>query len=88
MPRVQEHEANDIIKGKAMKHYSILALVYAVTRLASLCVCWRLRPLAPTPQLERVGAPGYRLADVTRPGQSDDLLVVLAISGGGMRAAP
>ncbi len=41
----------------------------------------------PTPPLERAGAPGYRMDDVTRPGQSDDLMVVLAISGGGTRAA-
>jgi NTE family protein len=40
-----------------------------------------------TPPLEHAGAPGYRLAEVTRPGQSDDLLVIVAISGGGMRAA-
>jgi NTE family protein len=37
--------------------------------------------------LEKAGAPGYRLAEVTRPGQSDDLLVIVAISGGGTRAA-
>lgn len=40
-----------------------------------------------TPRLEQAGAPGYRLAEAARPGQSDDLLVVLAISGGGTRAA-
>jgi len=40
-----------------------------------------------TPRLEQAGAPGYRLAEVARPGQSDDLFVVLAISGGGTRAA-
>lgn len=40
-----------------------------------------------TPKLEQVSTDGYRLANVTRPGQSDDMLVVLAISGGGMRAA-
>jgi NTE family protein len=40
-----------------------------------------------TPRLEQAGTPGYRLAEVTRPGQSDDLLVVVAISGGGTRAA-
>jgi NTE family protein len=39
-----------------------------------------------TPRLEQVGAPSYSPA-VKRPGQSDDLLVVLAISGGGTRAA-
>jgi len=50
--------------------------------MAAGCAHWPA-----TPQLERVGAPGYRLTDVNRPGQSDDLLVVLAISGGGMRAA-
>ncbi|NTW68035.1 MAG: patatin-like phospholipase family protein, partial [Nitrospirae bacterium] len=40
-----------------------------------------------TPKLEQAGVPGYRLAEAPRPGQSDDLLVVLAISGGGTRAA-
>jgi NTE family protein len=40
----------------------------------------------PTPRLEQVSA-GYYFADATRPGQSDELFVVLAISGGGMRAA-
>ena len=40
-----------------------------------------------TPRLEQAGAPGYRLAEVTRPGQSDELLVILAMSGGGTRAA-
>ncbi|HET7766128.1 MAG TPA: patatin-like phospholipase family protein, partial [Burkholderiales bacterium] len=40
-----------------------------------------------TPRLEQAGAPGYRLGEVVRPGQSDDLLVILAMSGGGTRAA-
>jgi NTE family protein len=40
-----------------------------------------------TPRLETAGGPGYRLAESSRKGQSDDLYVVLAISGGGMRAA-
>jgi len=40
-----------------------------------------------TPRLEKAGGPGYRMAEASRPGHSDDLLVVLAISGGGMRAA-
>jgi NTE family protein len=40
-----------------------------------------------TPRLAHAGMPGYRLADTHRPGQSDDLLVILAISGGGTRAA-
>jgi NTE family protein len=71
-----------------MKINSIFALVCAVALSAALsvllggCAHWPA-----TPRLEQAGAPGYRLAEVTRPGQSDDLLVVLAISGGGMRAA-
>ena len=40
-----------------------------------------------TPPLAKAGAPGYHFAEVARPGQSDDLLVFLAFSGGGMRAA-
>jgi len=40
-----------------------------------------------TPPLAQVGTGGYRPANVTRPGQFDDLLIVLAISGGGMHAA-
>ena len=71
-----------------MKNNSIIALVRSVALLAILgvlacgCAHWPA-----TPRLERAGAPGYRLAEVTRPGQSDEMLVVLAISGGGMRAA-
>src|SRR5512143_3394907 len=40
-----------------------------------------------TPRLDQAGAPGYRVTESSRPGQSDDMLVVLAISGGGTRAA-
>ena len=40
-----------------------------------------------TPRLAQVGAPGYRLTEATHAGRSDDLLVVLAMSGGGTRAA-
>jgi NTE family protein len=59
-----------------------------VTLLAALCVfAGGCAHWPATPRLEQAGAPGYRLAEVTRPGQSDDLLVVLAISGGGTRAA-
>ncbi|HEX5094255.1 MAG TPA: patatin-like phospholipase family protein [Burkholderiales bacterium] len=50
--------------------------------LAGGCAHW-----PPTPPLAHAGAPGYRVGAVTRPGQSDDLLVVLAMSGGGTRAA-
>lgn len=50
--------------------------------LAAGCAHWPA-----TPPLEKAGAPGYRMAEAARPGQSDDLLVILAFSGGGMRAA-
>jgi len=40
-----------------------------------------------TPPLERAGESGYRLDESSRPGQSDDLLVIVAMSGGGTRAA-
>ena len=71
-----------------MKRNSIYSLACAVALLAALCVfasgCahWHA-----TPRLEQAGVPGYRIDEVTRSGQSDDLLVVLAISGGGTRAA-
>ena len=71
-----------------MKFNSIFALACAVTLLTALCVSTGGCAHWPaTPRLEQVGTSGYRLAQVTRPGRSDDLLVVLAISGGGMRAA-
>lgn len=71
-----------------MKLNSIFTVVCAVTLLATLCLfAGGCAHWPATPRLEQVGAPGYRLAEVTRPGQSDDLLVVLTISGGGMRAA-
>jgi NTE family protein len=54
----------------------------ALSLFAGGCAHWPA-----TPKLEQAGAPGYRLAEVTHSGQSDDLLVVLAISGGGTRAA-
>jgi len=67
---------------------SIFVSTCAVALLTSLCVLTAGCAHWPsTPPLDRAGAPGYRVAEVTRPGQSDDLLVVLAISGGGMRAA-
>ncbi len=71
-----------------MKRSSIFASACAVTLLALFsvlsggCAHWPA-----TPRLEKAGMPGYRLDEVTRPGQSDDLLVVVAISGGGTRAA-
>jgi NTE family protein len=59
-----------------------VALSASLCVLASGCAHWPA-----TPRLEHAGAPGYRPSEVNRPGQSDDLLVILAISGGGMRAA-
>src|SRR6185503_17642617 len=40
-----------------------------------------------TPKLEHAGQPGYRVNESARPQQSNDILFVLAISGGGTRAA-
>jgi len=40
-----------------------------------------------TPKLEHAGAPGYRLAEVPHSSKADDMLVFVAISGGGTRAA-
>jgi NTE family protein len=67
---------------------SILTFARALPVWAALCViAGGCAHWPTTPSLERAGAPGYRLADQVHPGQSDDLLVVLALSGGGMRAA-
>lgn len=71
-----------------MRLSSSFTLVRAATLLTVLsiftggCAHW-----PETPRLEQAGLPGYRLADAPRPDPSDDMLVVLAISGGGMRAA-
>ena len=62
-----------------MARYVLLCLLCAV---AAGCAHWPA-----TPRLERAGAPGYRIDEAARPGQSDELLVILAISGGGTRAA-
>jgi len=59
---------------------SILALILACS--AAACAHW-----PPTPRLERAGAPGYRVDESSRAGQSDDMLVIVAMSGGGTRAA-
>jgi len=50
--------------------------------LAAGCAHW-----PPTPPLQHVEASGYRIDEQHRAGQSDDLLLVLAFSGGGTRAA-
>lgn len=71
-----------------MKFDSSFALARAAALSASVCVfAGGCAHWPETPRLEQAGAPGYRLAEVTRPGQSDELLVILAISGGGTRAA-
>jgi NTE family protein len=53
-----------------------------ICTFAAACAHWPA-----TPPLQQAGAPGYRAAEQIRPGNSDDLLVILAISGGGTRAA-
>jgi NTE family protein len=70
------------VKASGRYRRGVLVLAATVCGVAGGCAHW-----PPTPPLAQVGVPGYRLAEATRPGQSDDLLVVLAISGGGMRAA-
>jgi NTE family protein len=71
-----------------MKPYSICSSACAVALLAALCLfAVGCAHWPATPRLEKADGSGYRLAEVTRPGQSDDLLVILAISGGGTRAA-
>jgi NTE family protein len=71
-----------------MKLSSTFASAHAVTLLAAVSVfVGGCAHYPATPPLEQAGAPGYRVGEVVRPGQSDDLLVVLAISGGGTRAA-
>src|SRR5262252_6136311 len=57
-------------------------LLWSFLVLASGCAHW-----PPTPQLGKAGAPGYRVGESAHPGQSDDVLLVLAFSGGGTRAA-
>ena len=59
---------------------TILALAFACTLAA--CAHW-----TPAPKLEQAGIPGYRPGDAPQSGKSDDLLVILAMSGGGTRAA-
>jgi NTE family protein len=58
------------------------ALAALAALLAPGCAGW-----PGTPRLEKAGTAGYRLSESARPGQSEDLLVVVTISGGGMRAA-
>src|ERR1044071_8396251 len=45
------------------------------------------RPRHSPARLEQAGPPGYRVDGPARPGQSDDVLLFLAMSGGGTRAA-
>ena len=71
-----------------MKQNLIYILARTFLLLAALCVlAGGCAHWPATPRLEQAGQPGYRVDKITRPGQSEDLLVVLAISGGGMRAA-
>jgi NTE family protein len=69
-----------------MNRSNVAASMHAVA-LSLVCTMGGCAHWPATPRLDAAGAPGYRLSEAKRPGQSDDLLVVLAISGGGMRAA-
>jgi NTE family protein len=57
-------------------------LLMLLAAFAGGCAHWPA-----TPRLAQVGAPGYRPAEAPRAGRSEDMLVILALSGGGMRAA-
>jgi len=85
---MEVYEAAEKLWVANMKQTSSLITVGATVLLVLLCIfntgCARYPE---TPQIEQVSTEGYRLANMTRPDQSDDMLVVLAISGGGMRAA-
>jgi NTE family protein len=71
-----------------MKLDSTFASARAVTLSAAFCAfAGGCAHWPATPLLAQAGAPGYRFGEVIRPGQSDDLLVILAFSGGGTRAA-
>ena len=61
--------------------------INSIVALGLLCALAGCAHWPATPRLDQAGAPGYRVGEVTRPGQSDDLLLILAISGGGTRAA-
>ena len=70
-----------------VKLKAVFSSAHAIALLAVLCLfAVGCAHWPATQRLEQVGAPGYGPA-VNRPGQSDDLLVVLAMSGGGTRAA-
>jgi len=71
-----------------MKLKSIFTVAFAVTLLAALCMfAGGCAHWPATPRLEQVNAHGYGRPEVSRPDQSDGLLVIVAISGGGIRAA-
>ena len=60
-----------------------LVLSFAfISVVAAGCAHWPA-----TPKLDQAGQSGYRVSESARPGQSNDILFVLAISGGGTRAA-
>jgi NTE family protein len=61
---------------------AVWLLPLAMALLLGGCATWPA-----TPPLSRAGATGYRFTDVAPAGQADDLLVYLAFSGGGLRAA-
>jgi NTE family protein len=54
----------------------------ALAAILTACAHWPA-----TPKLDQAGQPGYRVSESARPGQANDILFVLAISGGGTRAA-
>lgn len=61
---------------------ALCAIALLLPVLLSGCAHW-----PPTPPLASAGQPGYRVSESVRPEKSDEMLVVLAFSGGGTRAA-
>jgi NTE family protein len=70
------------VKRKWLVWIAAIVVLAALFRVASSRAHWPL-----TPRLAKAGAPGYRVSEVSRSGQSDDVIVVLAFSGGGIRAS-
>src|SRR3954467_7273605 len=68
--------------GMRLTSAGVSGLLLSLAALAGGCAHWPA-----TPRLEQAGAPGYRVDESARPRQSDDVLVIVAMSGGGTRAA-
>ncbi len=79
--------------AKSMKTASALPRALAALAMAALCACSVAPTNEPVTKLaaasdnERISEGGYRLAGLADNGSADDLLVLMASSGGGKRSA-